>query len=100
MGTLWANLRPAFIEVIRTPPENKDRASIAAAIRKTAEKWAMLDAHLVGRDYVSGPASTMADIPLGASAYRWFGLDSNDLTCPTWRPRTSVCVIELLTERT
>jgi glutathione S-transferase len=75
MGTLWASLRPAFIGLIRTPPENRDQASIAAAIRKTAESWAMLDAHLAGRDYVTGPAFTMADMPLGATAYRWFSLD-------------------------
>ena len=75
MGTLWANFRPAFIGLIRTPPENRDHASIAAAIRKTAESWAMLDAHLVGRDYVTGPAFTMADIPLGVTAYRWFSLE-------------------------
>jgi glutathione S-transferase len=75
MGTLWADLRPAFIGLIRTPPENRDHASIAAAIRKTAESWAMLDAHLVGRDYVTGPAFTMADIPLGVTAYRWFSLE-------------------------
>jgi glutathione S-transferase len=35
----------------------------------------MLDAHLAGRDYVTGPSLTMADIPLGVTAYRWFTLD-------------------------
>ena len=75
MGTLWANLRPAFIGLIRTPPGERDRTSIATAVGKTAESLAILDAHLVGRDYVTGAAFTMADIPLGATAYRWFGLD-------------------------
>jgi glutathione S-transferase len=82
MGTLWASLRPAFIGLIRTPPENRDQASIAAAIRKTAESWAMLDAHLAGRDYVTGPSLTMADIPLGATAYRWFSLDIERVPMP------------------
>jgi glutathione S-transferase len=75
MGTLWANLRPVFIGLVRTPPEERDRGSIATAIRKTAESLTILDAHLAGRDYVTGPAFTMADIPLGATAYRWFNLD-------------------------
>jgi glutathione S-transferase len=75
MGTLWANFRPAFVGLIRTPPEKRDHAYTAAAIRKTAENLAMLDAHLAARDYVTGPAFTMADIPLGATAYRWFRLD-------------------------
>jgi glutathione S-transferase len=75
MGTLWANFRPAFVGLIRTPPEKKDHAYTAAAIRKTAENLTILDAHLAARDYVTGPAFTMADIPLGATAYRWFRLD-------------------------
>jgi glutathione S-transferase len=36
---------------------------------------AMLDAHLAARDYVTGPVFTMADIPLGVTAYRWFNLE-------------------------
>jgi glutathione S-transferase len=75
LGTLWANFRPAFVGLIRTPPEKRDHAYTAAAIRKTAENLAILDAHLAARDYVTGPAFTMADIPLGATAYRWFRLD-------------------------
>ncbi len=39
------------------------------------ESLAMLDAHLAARDYVTGAAFTMADIPLGVTAYRWFRLD-------------------------
>jgi glutathione S-transferase len=35
----------------------------------------MLDAHLATRDYVTGPVFTMADIPLGVTAYRWFSLE-------------------------
>jgi glutathione S-transferase len=75
MGTLWASFRAAFVGLIRTPPEKRDRANIARAIRKTAGNLDLLDAHLAGRDYVTGPSLTMADIPLGVTAYRWFTLD-------------------------
>ena len=75
MGTLWANFRPAFVGLIRTPPEKRDWAHIATAISKTGDNLAMLDAHLAARDYVTGPAFTMADIPLGVTAYRWFSLE-------------------------
>jgi glutathione S-transferase len=75
LGTLWASFRPAFVGLIRTPPEKRDRADIATAISRTAENLAMLDAHLAARDYVTGPAFTMADIPLGVTAYRWFCLE-------------------------
>ena len=75
MGTLWANFRPAFVGLIRTPPEKRDPDYIATAIGKTAENLAMLDAHLATRDYATGPVFTMADIPLGVTAYRWFNLE-------------------------
>ena len=75
MGTLWANFRPAFVGLVRTPPEKRDRAYIAKAISKTTGNLTLLDTHLAGRDYVTGPSLTMADIPLGVTAYRWFTLD-------------------------
>ncbi len=75
MGTLWANFRPAFVGLIRAPPDKRDRAYIATATSKTTENLAMLDAHLAARDYVTGSAFTMADIPLGVTAYRWFSLE-------------------------
>ena len=75
LGTLWASFRPAFIGLVRTPPEERDPAHIAAAIEKTAGNLVILDAHLAGRDHVTGASLTMADIPLGATAYRWFSLD-------------------------
>jgi glutathione S-transferase len=75
LGTLWASFRAAFVGLIRTPPEKRDRANIARAIRKTAGNLDLLDAHLASRDYVTGPSLTMADIPLGVTAYRWFTLD-------------------------
>ena len=40
MGTLWANFRPAFVGLIRTPPEKRDRDYIATAISKTTENLA------------------------------------------------------------
>lgn len=75
MGTLWAALRPVFIGLVRTSPEERDDAAIRVAVGKTAENWKILDAHLEGRDYVAGPSLTMADIPLGVTAHRWLNLD-------------------------
>jgi glutathione S-transferase len=75
MGTLWSSFRPAFVGLIRTPPEKRDPDYIETAISKTSENLAMLDAHLAARDYVTGAVFTMADIPLGVTAYRWFSLE-------------------------
>ncbi|HSL00717.1 MAG TPA: glutathione S-transferase family protein [Rubrobacteraceae bacterium] len=74
MGTLWAAMRPVFVGLVRTPPEERELASIEAATKRTAEIWGILDAHLADRDYVTGPSFTMGDIPLGATAYRWLQL--------------------------
>jgi len=80
LGTLWAALRPVFLGLVRTPPEERDEAAIEAARRRTADAWDILEAHLEGRDYALGEDFTMADIPLGVSIYRWLEL-------PVERPR-------------
>jgi glutathione S-transferase len=55
------------------------------AISKTAENWSILDAHLADRNYITGTSLTMADIPLGVTAYHWFNLDIE-------RPPLGCCV--------
>ena len=75
LGTLWASMRPVFIGLVRTPPEERDHDAIEAARKRTVEYWSMLEAHLADRDYVTGPSFNMADIPLGVSIHRWFQLD-------------------------
>jgi glutathione S-transferase len=72
---LWKHLRPVFWGLVRTPPEERDEAAIEEARKKTTGAWAILERHLKGREYVEGDTLTMADIPLGVSARRWFGLD-------------------------
>jgi glutathione S-transferase len=74
LATLWASMRPVFIGLIRTPPEERNRASIEAFRRKTVEAWSILDAHLSDRAYVAGSSFTMGDIPLGVTVYRWLQL--------------------------
>jgi glutathione S-transferase len=74
VGTLWARMRPVFIGLIRTPPDERDEASIESFREQTTEAWSILEAHLEDRDHVLGDALTMADIPLGVSIYRWMQL--------------------------
>ena len=75
MGTVWTSFRPAFVGLIRTSPEKRDRDSINVALKKTTESLTILDRHLADREYVVGESFTMGDIPLGVTAYRWFNLD-------------------------
>jgi len=71
LGTLWAAMRPVFIGLVRTPPEERDTAAIEAARGRTVEAWGILEAQMEDRDHALGPAFTMADIPLGVSVHRW-----------------------------
>jgi glutathione S-transferase len=65
---------PAFHGLIRTAPEKRDAAAIAAAVAKAEPMAALLDAHLADRAYVAGDAFSMGDIAAGAAAHRWLNL--------------------------
>jgi glutathione S-transferase len=66
--------RGGFWQLIRTPLELRDPAVIAESNAATEALLRVLDAHLATRDYLLGDHFTMADIPLGCEAHRWFGL--------------------------
>jgi glutathione S-transferase len=74
IGALWDAMRPVFLGLVRTPPEERDEAAIEEARQRAVEAWSILEAHLEDRDYALGDRLTMADIPLGVSIYRWFQL--------------------------
>ncbi|MCC6791566.1 MAG: glutathione S-transferase family protein [Thermomicrobiales bacterium] len=69
-----AAISPVFLGLIRTPPEKRDDAGIAALTGRLEALLATLDAHLADRAYVNGEAFTMADIPVGAGVNRWYKL--------------------------
>ena len=61
--------------MVRTEPAHRDRAVIEARGESLGAALKVLDAHLAERPYVAGDRLTMADIPLGPLAYRYFNLD-------------------------
>lgn len=65
-------ITPVFMGLIRTPPDKRDPAAIEAGRKRTAELFAMLNAHLATRKFMTGDSLTIGDIPLGIMAYRWF----------------------------
>lgn len=65
---------PAFHGLIRTAPETRNPAAIAASIAAAEPMAALLDQHLAGRPYVAGEAFTVGDIAAGAAAHRWLNL--------------------------
>jgi glutathione S-transferase len=69
--------RPAsvvFIGLIRTPPEKRDAAAIAAAVKDAAKMWGIVDAQLARHPYVVGDSLTLADMTYGPHVHRWFNM--------------------------
>lgn len=66
--------RGAFLQLIRTPAGERDAQQLARSVAATEPLFALLDRELAGRAYVCGDRFTMADIPLGCEAHRWFNL--------------------------
>jgi glutathione S-transferase len=61
----------------RQPPERRDNVAVEAARKACAEDYALLDAELGDHLYLAGDAFTLADIPAGATLFRYLemGLD-------------------------
>jgi glutathione S-transferase len=72
--TFWPTLRPLFMGLIRTAPEQRDARAIEASRAKTAEALAILDAHLASRRFLAGNGFTTGDIALGCGIWRWMAL--------------------------
>jgi glutathione S-transferase len=72
--TLWLNLRPIFHNLVRTPPEKRNMAEVEEHRQKLAANFAIVEAQLGRGDYLTGERLTMADIPMGVAAHRWFNL--------------------------
>ena len=65
---------PVFHGLIRKSAEERDMDAINAARDDWAGKWRILDDHLSRNLYVGGETFTIADIPIGPLAYRWYEL--------------------------
>ncbi len=74
----------AFRQWIRTPAAERDAAAISRSVNATEPLFALLDAHLATRPFMLGDDFTMADIPAGCEAHRWFGLPQTEYTRPAW----------------
>ena len=75
ISTLSPSMVVVFRGLVRTPPERRDAAAIAAARDRLASLFGILDAALAERSFVAGEAFTVGDIPVGIAAYRWYHLD-------------------------
>ncbi len=67
-------LRTLFWGYVRTAPERRDAAALAAARTQGADVLAIADAALAAQPYLAGGELTMGDLPLGCFVNRWFQL--------------------------
>lgn len=73
-STFWPALRPLFLGLIRTRPDQRDAQALEYARTKTVALLSIMDAHLQSRSFMAGDAFTPADIALGCCALRWMEL--------------------------
>ncbi len=67
-------MRNAFMQLVRTAPEARSPALVGESNAATEALMAILDEHLAGRHFLCAQQFTVADIAVGASVHRWFGL--------------------------
>ena len=74
LSVMGPSLTPVFWGLIRTPPEKRDPAAIAAGKAKSIEAAQMMDDQLAKTQYLAGDAFSYGDIPVGIMAYRFVQL--------------------------
>jgi len=63
-----------IVQLIRTQADKRDNAAVTAASQRLVPVMTMLNAQLQKTPYLAGPNFTLADIPSGVFAWRWFEL--------------------------
>jgi len=74
LGTVNLPMWPLFFNLVRVTPEKRDRQAVAEAREKALEYFQILNAALERSPYLAGERLTIADIPMGVMAYRFFSL--------------------------
>ena len=64
-----------FWGLIRTPADKRDPAVIAQGVADAAKAYGMIEPLLAKHAYIAGPDFSLADIPWGVHAHRWFNMD-------------------------
>jgi len=74
-----------FWGLIRTPADQRDPAAIAQGVADAAKAYGMIEPLLAKHAYIAGPDFTLADIPWGVHAHRWFNMDFERPALPALR---------------
>lgn len=66
---------PAFVGMVRTPPDKRDMKAIEAGRERFSAAIKILDSVLANNKFINGNDLTLADISNGSFVYRWFTID-------------------------
>ena len=72
--TLGPAGRPAFLQWIRTPADQRNPDAIAQSVAATEPLLGLLDQHLGRQPFMAGDRLTMADFPIACEIHRWINL--------------------------
>ncbi|MEJ8473526.1 glutathione S-transferase family protein [Roseibium algae] len=67
--------RNLFWNILRTAPADRDQDAIKLGIDHCSTQFAIADAALSKKPYMSGDNIGVGDIPLGCLAYAWFSME-------------------------
>lgn len=70
----WPAMKPVFWGLVRTAPENRNQAEIAAGVEACAKAYGLADAVLAHQAYLGGDQFSFGDIPMALIAHRWFSM--------------------------
>ena len=73
--TLGPPMTTVFWGLVRTAPDARDSAAIAAAAAKLGTLYGILDAVVARHGYIAGPDLTPADVCIGVHAFRYFSFE-------------------------
>jgi glutathione S-transferase len=71
LAVLGPAITPVFWNLVRTPPEKRDMAAVAAAKEKTGAAVKMMDDQLGKTKFLAGDAFSYGDIPAGIMVRRY-----------------------------
>ena len=63
-----------FWGLVRTPADKRDPEAIGQGVTDAAKAWGLISPGLTQHPYIAGPDFTLADIPWGVHAHRWFNM--------------------------
>ncbi|MFV8835950.1 glutathione S-transferase family protein [Aquisalimonas sp.] len=80
VSTLWPQMLPYFIGLVRTPEADRDANTIETARRQTHQNFSILEQSLRPGAFLVGDRITIADVALGAFIHRWLTLNGDAAT--------------------